>query len=93
MLSRLDRTFGSLVGLATGDALGTTLEFKRPGSFQPIDDMIGGGPLRLQPGEWTDDTSMAPRSDDVADDRSEHGADEESRNAVIDCTTFAVQEL
>ena len=45
MLSLLDLAFGSLVGLATGDALGTTLEFKRPGSFQPIDDMIGGGPL------------------------------------------------
>jgi ADP-ribosylglycohydrolase len=59
MLSRLDRTLGSLLGLASGDALGTTLEFKRPGTFQPIDDMIGGGPFRLQPGEWTDDTSMA----------------------------------
>ena len=42
-----------------GDALGTTLEFKPPGSFEPIDDMVGGGPFRLQPGQWTDDTSMA----------------------------------
>ena len=39
--------------------LGTTLEFKRPGSFEPIDDMVGGGPFCLQPGQWTDDTSMA----------------------------------
>jgi ADP-ribosylglycohydrolase len=50
---------GSLLGLAAGDALGTTLEFRRPGSFTPITDIVGGGPFHLQPGEWTDDTSMA----------------------------------
>ena len=33
-----DRFRGCLLGLAAGDALGTTLEFKRPGSFEPIDD-------------------------------------------------------
>jgi ADP-ribosylglycohydrolase len=54
-----DRAIGALLGLACGDAVGTTLEFKAPGSFTPIDDMVGGGPFRLQPGEWTDDTSMA----------------------------------
>ena len=54
-----DRYRGSLLGLAAGDALGTTLEFKAPGSFRPIDDMIGGGPFGLKPGQWTDDTSMA----------------------------------
>lgn len=54
-----DRYRGALLGLAVGDALGTTLEFSRPGSFEPIDDMIGGGPFRLAPGQWTDDTSMA----------------------------------
>ena len=57
--ARRDRFRGCLLGLAAGDALGTTLEFKRPGSFEPIDDMVGGGPFVLQPGEWTDDTSMA----------------------------------
>lgn len=50
---------GCLLGLAVGDALGTTLEFKPPGSFEPITDMLGGGPFGLQPGQWTDDTSMA----------------------------------
>jgi ADP-ribosyl-[dinitrogen reductase] hydrolase len=50
---------GCLLGLATGDALGTTLEFSAPGTFASIDDMVGGGPFRLRPGEWTDDTSMA----------------------------------
>ena len=54
-----DRFRGCLLGLAVGDALGTTLEFKPPGSFEPIDDMVGGGPFRLLPGQWTDDTSMA----------------------------------
>ena len=42
-----DRFRGCLLGLAAGDALGTTLEFKRPGSFEPIDDMVGGGPHRV----------------------------------------------
>jgi len=50
---------GCLLGLAAGDALGTTLEFKTPGLFEPIKDMVGGGPFGLRPGEWTDDTSMA----------------------------------
>ncbi len=54
-----DRFRGCLLGLAACDALGTTLEFKRPGAFDPIDDMIGGGPFGLEPGQWTDDTSMA----------------------------------
>jgi len=55
----LDRYRGCLLGLATGDALGTTLEFKAPGSFTPITDIIGGGPFNLMPGQWTDDTSLA----------------------------------
>jgi ADP-ribosylglycohydrolase len=54
-----DRFQGCLLGLAVGDALGTTLEFRTPGTFQPIADMAGGGPFRLEPGQWTDDTSMA----------------------------------
>jgi ADP-ribosyl-[dinitrogen reductase] hydrolase len=48
-----------LLGLAVGDALGTTLEFQPPGSFEPLEDMIGGGPFGLDAGQWTDDTSMA----------------------------------
>jgi len=86
MISKVDRFVGSFLGGAVGDALGTTLEFRPPGSFEPITgffviifylfrsfflvnipifcyslqiDMNGGGPFRLQPGEWTDDTSMA----------------------------------
>lgn len=48
-----------MLGLAVGDALGTTLEFRPAGTFTPIDDMVGGGPFHLEPGQWTDDTSMA----------------------------------
>ncbi len=47
------------MGLAVGDAVGTTVEFQSRGSFAPITDMVGGGPFKLQPGQWTDDTSMA----------------------------------
>ena len=54
-----ERFRGCLLGLAAGDALGTTLEFKEPGTFRPIDDIVGGGPFGLLPGQWTDDTSMA----------------------------------
>jgi ADP-ribosylglycohydrolase len=54
-----DRYLGSMLGLAAGDALGTTLEFCPPGSFAPIADIVGGGPFGLEPGQWTDDTSMA----------------------------------
>jgi len=58
-VTTLDRYRGCLLGLAAGDALGTTLEFEEPGSFTPLTDMVGGGPFNLKPGEWTDDTSMA----------------------------------
>jgi ADP-ribosyl-[dinitrogen reductase] hydrolase len=58
-MNKNDRYRGALIGLAVGDALGTTLEFKRPGEFNPIADIVGGGPFHLKPGQWTDDTSMA----------------------------------
>ncbi|WP_454104719.1 ADP-ribosylglycohydrolase family protein [Methylorubrum extorquens] len=48
-----------MVGLAVGDAIGTTVEFRHRGTFDPVTDMVGGGPFDLRPGEWTDDTSMA----------------------------------
>ena len=54
-----DRALGTFLGLAVGDAVGTTLEF-RPRDAQPrLEDMVGGGPFDLSPGTWTDDTSMA----------------------------------
>ena len=54
-----ERFLGSILGLAVGDAVGTTLEFRTPGTFEPITDMVGKGPFDLRKGEWTDDTSMA----------------------------------
>jgi len=59
MSTELERYEGCLLGLAVGDAVGTTVEFKAPGTFPPVTDMAGGGPFDLRPGEWTDDTSMA----------------------------------
>lgn len=53
------RYAGALLGLACGDAVGTTVEFSPRGSFQPVTDMVGGGPFSLKAGQWTDDTSMA----------------------------------
>lgn len=53
-----DRSRGSLLGLAIGDAVGTTLEFRARDEVV-VSDMVGGGPFSLQPGYWTDDTSMA----------------------------------
>ena len=59
MVPDLNRFHGCLLGLAVGDAVGTTVEFKRRGELMPVGDMVGGGPFGLQPGQWTDDTSMA----------------------------------
>ena len=58
-ISTLDRYRGCLLGLATGDAVGTAVEFQPRGTFPPVTDMTGGGVFGLQPGQWTDDTSMA----------------------------------
>lgn len=55
----MNRFRGCLLGLAVGDAVGTTVEFSPPGSFAPVTDMVGGGPFNLPAGAWTDDTSMA----------------------------------
>lgn len=54
-----DRIFGSLFGLAIGDALGAPIEFKKPGFFDPITKYRSGGPFNLPAGTWTDDTSLA----------------------------------
>jgi len=58
-MDKSERFRGCLIGLAVGDAVGTTVEFSAPGTFMPLVNMIGGGPFGLEPGQWTDDTSMA----------------------------------
>ena len=55
----MDRGRGALVGLAVADALGTTLEFEPRDALPRHTEMTGGGPFGLDPGVWTDDTSMA----------------------------------
>lgn len=58
-MDTLERFHGSLLGLACGDAVGTTVEFRPRGSFALVTGMTGDGPFSLEPGQWTDDTSMA----------------------------------
>ncbi|CAH0241746.1 MULTISPECIES: ADP-ribosylglycohydrolase family protein [Pseudomonas] len=57
--SLTERYRATLLGLACADAIGTSVEFQPRGSFDPLTDMVGGGPFNLKPGQWTDDTSMA----------------------------------
>ncbi len=59
MTTLKSRFQGSLLGLATGDALGAPVEFKARGSFPPVEEMQEGGPFNLKKGQWTDDTSLA----------------------------------
>jgi ADP-ribosyl-[dinitrogen reductase] hydrolase len=54
-----DRACGALLGAAAGDALGAGYEFGPPLAPDAPVDMIGGGLGPFEPGEWTDDTSMA----------------------------------
>jgi ADP-ribosyl-[dinitrogen reductase] hydrolase len=59
-LQRLRARFqGGLHGLAACDALAVATQFRRPGSFEPVGDLLGGGPFDLPRGGWSDDTAMA----------------------------------
>ena len=58
-----DRAIASYLGLAIGDALGSTVEFMTPreiaAQYGIHANLIGGGWLHLKPGQVTDDTTMA----------------------------------
>jgi ADP-ribosyl-[dinitrogen reductase] hydrolase len=54
-----ERFQGALVGLALGDALAAHTQFRKPGTFSPVGDLLGGGPFDLPRGAWSDDTAMA----------------------------------
>ena len=66
-ISLRDRYLGALLGLAAGDAVGTTLEFQPRGSFAPIADMVGGGPFSLPAGAWTDEAHPELPDEDAID--------------------------
>jgi ADP-ribosyl-[dinitrogen reductase] hydrolase len=54
-----ERFLGALLGLALGDAVAAATQYKRPGKFAPVGDLLGGGPFDLPRGGWSDDTAMA----------------------------------
>ena len=54
-----ERFQGALVGLAVGDALAAHTQFRKPGTFAAVGDLLGGGPFDQPRGAWTDDTAMA----------------------------------
>ena len=56
---QLDRAAGVLLGMACGDALGAGYEFGPSLGADVEVSMKGGGGFNWEPGEWTDDTSMA----------------------------------
>ncbi|HUI62614.1 MAG TPA: ADP-ribosylglycohydrolase family protein [Steroidobacteraceae bacterium] len=53
-----DRFLGTLIGLAVADAVAAATQFRRPGTFTPVGDLLGGGPFDLPRGAWSDDTAM-----------------------------------
>jgi hypothetical protein len=65
-----ERFQGALVGLAVGDALAAHTQFRKPGSFAAVGDLLGGGPFDLPRGAWTDDTAMALLADSLSNARA-----------------------
>ncbi|MGZ6832984.1 MAG: ADP-ribosylglycohydrolase family protein [Mycobacteriaceae bacterium] len=64
--AQLERACGVLLGTAAGDALGAAYEFGPPRGPKLDVAMVGGGSFGWEPGEWTDDTSMAIAIAEVA---------------------------
>jgi ADP-ribosyl-[dinitrogen reductase] hydrolase len=58
----VDRARAALLGVAVGDALGATTEFMTPAEIRErygvLREIVGGGWLKLSPGQVTDDTEM-----------------------------------
>lgn len=62
-MTTTDRAIAAYLGLAIGDALGSTVEFMTPreiaAQYGIHDTLRGGGWLHLKPGQVTDDTTMS----------------------------------
>ncbi len=62
-ISLEERALGAFLGMAVGDALGATVEFltrsEIAAKYGTHCRMVGGGWLKLKPGQVTDDTQMA----------------------------------
>jgi ADP-ribosylglycohydrolase len=76
-----ERYQGGLQGLAACDALAAATQWRRPGTFTPVGDLLGGGPFDLPRGAWSDDTAQALclaesllecRGSDMADQRQRY---------------------
>src|SRR6478609_8763325 len=80
--AQLDRVVGVLLGTAAGDALGAAYEFGPPRGPELEVAMVGGGAFAWEPGEWTDDTSMAIAIAEVAATGA-HLRDEEALDAIV----------
>jgi ADP-ribosyl-[dinitrogen reductase] hydrolase len=78
--AQLDRAVGAVLGTAAGDALGAPYEFGPPRGPGLEVAMTGGGPW--EPGEWTDDTSMAIAIAEVAATGADL-RDEKSLDAIV----------
>lgn len=79
---KINRAKGALVGLALGDALGTTLEFQPRPAKPVVTDLVGGGPFMLEPGQWTDDTSMMLCLADSLIERGENAPADQMRRYI-----------
>ena len=80
--AQLDRAVGVLLGTAAGDALGAAYEFGPPRGPELEVAMVGGGSFGWEPGEWTDDTSMAIAIAEVAATGADL-RDEEALDAIV----------
>ena len=80
MTSYNDRVEGVLLATAAGDALGAPYEFKPPRGPELEVAMVGGA--GWEPGEWTDDTSMAIAIAEVAAQGADL-LDESAQDAIV----------
>ncbi len=69
-----DRALGAYLGLAIGDALGATVEFMTPREiarkYGTHNRILGGGWLKIEAGQVTDDTTMSLALGDALVERS-----------------------